>query len=320
MKTLPRLTFLLCLTFAACATMNTNSYGPFLLDYKGYKTPAEFGEGYYNFITPAVVEHWDARFTKDGAKVLAELPVKRDLAYGPKPTNTMDFFPALEHPETAPTLVYIHGGLWFLSDKKDTHCLAPGYVRHGVNFLTINYSLAPKVDLATIVKECQTAVAWAYTHAGELGIDTHKFIVSGHSAGGQLCTMMNSTDWPKFQSGLPADVLKGCVGISGFYDIEPTPGTFVDEGAKVPHDQYVTYNSLRHIRPKLPPVLLIIGAKESSLLQQQTQGYAVKFREAGNAAETKVVVGEDHFSVLYEMNRSASSLHHDLIAWIKKHT
>ncbi len=98
--------------------------------YLGYATDEDFYRGYDNFITPEVVAKWDAIFRADSARALAALPGRRELRYGPKERNAIDFFPAAG-PGPAPVLVAIHGGLWFLFDKWFMHFLAEAFTRAG---------------------------------------------------------------------------------------------------------------------------------------------------------------------------------------------
>ena len=68
------------------------------------------------------------------------------------------------------------------------------------------------------MRQICAAIAWVYTRGAELGADPHRLTISGHAAGGHLVAMALATDWPG-EYGLPADVIKGGVAISGLYDL-----------------------------------------------------------------------------------------------------
>ena len=48
-----------------------------------------------------------------------------------------------------------------------------------------------------------------------------RIVVAGHSAGGHLAAMMLATDWPGVEPGLPADLVKGALSLSGVFELEP---------------------------------------------------------------------------------------------------
>jgi arylformamidase len=289
--------------------------GSKMLTYKGYKTAAEFDAGYANNIDAAVVAHWEAFF---GERSRAFAGPRLELAYGPHERNEVDFFPALNAQADAPILVAIHGGLWFLFDKWMMHFLVPAFTAAGVHVACPNYRLAPATGLGDIVGDCRRAVAFVHENREATGAGNGGMYVLGHSAAGQLAAMMASTDWPEFAPRLPRDLLRGFVGVSGFYDIEPFAHTGFQQQTKFALRDYQTWNPVATIRAGMPPGLLITGAKESGLLQEMMDGYAALLRSAAVNVETVDVPAEDHFSVLARLGDGASDVHKRVLAWMRQ--
>jgi arylformamidase len=127
---------------------------------------------------------------------------------------------------------------------------------------------------------------------------------------------MASTNWREFDPRLPADMLDGFIGVSGFYDIEPFAGTGFQQQTKFAISDYKTWNPVNLIHAGMPPGLLITGAKESGLLHEMMDGYAAHLRTAAINVETLDVLGEDHFSVLARLDDPASELHRRVLAWM----
>ena len=119
-----------------------------------------------------------------------------------------------------------------------------------------------------------------------------------------------------FDPHLPARVLDGFIGVSGFYDIEPFADTGFQQKTKFAISDYKTWNPVEMIRTGMPPGLLVIGAKESGLLHEMMDGYAAHLRAAKVSVETVDVPGEDHFSVLARLGDAASELHERVLAWM----
>lgn len=285
-----------------------------MLTYRAYKTPAEFDAGYANNIDATVVANWEAFFREKSSALSAP---RLELAYGPHERNEIDFFPALNAPPDAPTLVAIHGGLWFLFDKWMMHFLVPAFTAAGVHVACPNYRLAPAAGLPDIVGDCRRATAFIHDNRDATGAGSGALYVLGHSAAGQLAAAVASTDWPQFDPLLPARVVDGFIGISGFYDIEPFAGTGFQQQTKFAIGDYAVWNPVNLIRAGMPPGLLITGAKESGLLHEMMDGYAAQLRSAAIKIETLDVPGEDHFSVLARLGDAVSEVHQRVLRWMR---
>jgi arylformamidase len=177
-----------------------------------------------------------------------------------------------------------------------------------------NYRLAPTAGLGDIVGDCRRAVAFIHDNRDATGAGTGGLYVFGHSAAGQLAAVVASTDWPEFDPHLPAHVLDGFIGVSGFYDIEPFADTGFQQQTKFAIGGYRIWNPVNLIRAGMPPGLLITGANESGLLHEMMDGYAAQLRSAAVAVETIDAPDEDHFSVLARLGDAKSELNKRVLA------
>ena len=78
-----------------------------------------------------------------------------------------------------------------------------------------------------------SVIAWVYKNAASFGGNASRFYIGGHSSGGHLCGVTMVTDWQK-DFGLPADIIKGGLCMSGMYDEFEAPSRFVAR-ASDPH-------------------------------------------------------------------------------------
>src|SRR4029453_2751677 len=161
-----------------------------------------------------VPEHVEinARWQTASAAYRATARADLDQTYGPGDRHRYDLFLAGE--ANAPLVVYIHGGYWQRGDRKDYAFLAQALNAAGIDVALPSYSLCPAVSVMDIVAELRTCLAaiWQKTRKHP--------VVTGHSAGGHLTAAMVATDWSKV-AGVPADLVRAGVAISGVFDLPP---------------------------------------------------------------------------------------------------
>lgn len=237
------------------ATLSANT--DFALE---YNVPARIPE------YPSILAAWHEQSTL----LRSRLPGRYDLQYGASAIESLDYFPAANHAQDAPLLVFIHGGFWRRLHKDDFTWVAPAYVERGVSVAVLNYGLAPSTSLDEIVRQTQGAMAWLYRHAAELGFNRNRIVVSGHSAGGQLACMMLATDWPAFDTSLPNKLLAGCVALSPLSDLAPLAHVpaFQDDLDFTP-ERIAAFSPVRLKPIAGAPLIGAVGGKESDEFKRQ---------------------------------------------------
>jgi arylformamidase len=203
--------------------------------------------------------------------------------------------------------VFVHGGYWRSFDKQDFSFVARGLQPAGVLVAVVNYALIPTVDMDELVRQVRASVAWLHRNVAALGGDPARLTVSGHSAGGHLVAMLMSTDWGRF-AGLPGDVVKAGLGISGLYDLEPIRLSYLNETLGLTMET-ARRNSPVHLVPAAAGRLVLpVGAKEGDEYHRQTESLAAAWRRRGLAVEVMDMAGHDHFSIITEPGEPGTPL------------
>lgn len=236
-----------------------------------------------------------------------------DLAYGTAERQRLDIFAAGNR---APTLVYLHGGYWQSGDKSAYSFVAEPFVSHGVSFVVMGYTLCPQTTVPGITEEIRRGFSWLYRNAERYGLSPDRLNATGHSAGGHLTAMMLATDWNAHEGGLPADLVKAGIPISGLYDLAPLRRTSINRAARIDED------AARHCSPLFidprpgTPVLVVVGGGETDAFHRQTAALVERWSAAGARAEGYVEPGVDHFDVVERLADPGSALFRKALAWL----
>lgn len=262
---------------------------------------------------PDTLEVLDAMAAR-GAAAREKLEGRWDIRFGDRPKETLDLFPAQSDAfgSTPPAQIFIHGGYWRGSDKHAHSHLATDIVNAGVTQIQPNYDLCPEVTLDDIVDEVRNSVIYVYNNASELGIDRERIYISGHSAGGHLTGMMMRQDWTAY--GLPADVFKGAVPVSGVFDPEPVMHTTVNVDVQMDTEMARRNDSLSHPPLNSAPVIAVVGGKEPEGFHWLSQQYVETCRAAGLEAEYISIPDFHHFTVIEEVFRAGSETFGKMLA------
>lgn len=228
-----------------------------------------------------------------------------DVPYGPEDTEKLDLF-LPDAPNGAPVEMYIHGGFWRSREKGDFSYIGGPIVEAGGIAAIVDYALCPAVTLDEIVRQMRACVVWLYGNIAEHGGDPNRIHVTGHSAGGHLAAMLLATDWTTL--GVPADVLKSVVPISGVFEIEPVMSTSVQEAVQLT-PEIAERNSPAFLPAKSQPAVAVtVGTSESEEFQRQSNAYAKAIRAQGLAVDYFEMPEQNHFSILTESTESGNRL------------
>lgn len=241
-----------------------------------------------------------------------------DVPFGPTRDEYVDIYPA-EGDAGRPVLMFIHGGFWRILSAKEFALVAPGPVARGVDVVVTNYSLAPKVTLEEITRQSRAAVAWVHANAASWGGDPERIFVAGHSAGGQQVALLRHTDWAG-EYGLPADVIKGVVPISGLFDLRPLPYSFVAPALQLSRRTVETQSPQLLAPCPGPPMLVSWGDAETAEFRRQSVDYLASSTEAGLDADGLPLPGDDHFAAVMELNDPHSTLTDAVLAFMERCT
>ena len=273
--------------------------------YRGYDRAALDAQYNNRARIPEYVEYFE-RWLNWSAETRAALPGGRDVAYGDLPVETLDIFPAERH--DAPILIMIHGGYWYSLDKHHDSFVAEGCRPHGVATVVINYGLAPDYRMDEIVRQNRAAAAWVWRNAASIGGDPRRIHALGQSAGGHLAAMLLATDWPAFGPGLPADLVKSAVSISGIYDLEPIRLCYLNDKVGMDEAEAQRNSPVGQRYPVAAPLMLVSGDIESEEYERQANAMTAVWEAHGYPLNRLELAGYNHFTMADQLRDPDSDL------------
>ncbi|NML64030.1 alpha/beta hydrolase [Hymenobacter sp. RP-2-7] len=155
------------------------------------------------------------------AQMQAAYRVTKDVAYGADPEQKLDMYlsPTANHlKQKNYTIVFLHGGGYYVSDKTREERYIQPYLKKGLNVVNMNYRIKRGVPLAT--EDLTYALNFLQANNATYHLDLSRIIVTGFSAGAHIASLVAVTAndpayTPKLDSGLK---IAGVVNFSGPVD------------------------------------------------------------------------------------------------------
>jgi arylformamidase len=231
------------------------------------------------------------------AKSALDAPVR--YSFGSSEIEGLDWYSP--GGDGGPVHVHFYGGAWrsgesvgnaYIADlslEVGAHCVIPDYVKVGDT----------NGDLMPLGEQCRRAVAWVYSNAERLGADPERIVVSGHSAGAHLAGVVLTTDWAEY--GLPADVVKKGLCVSGMFDLYPVSLSSRNEYVAFTDQAVDALSPIRHLDLVQAEVVVAAGTRESPEFQRQSREFHAALEAEGKQTSLLMAEGLNHFEILLDL-------------------
>jgi arylformamidase len=215
------------------------------------------------------------------------------VAYGPTEVEKLDIYRTKQ--SKAPIFVFIHGGAWLGGEAKNYGDSAELFVNAGAHYIALDFIAIKDAggDLRIMAEQVRRGITWVYKNAASFGGDPDRFYIGGHSSGGHLCGVALVTDWQK-QFGLPSDLVKGGLCMSGMYDMKAVRLSRRSSYVHFNDEMEQVMSSQRHLDLLRAPIIVTYGTNETPEFQRQNRDFSAAVKAAGKPAELIEAVGYNH--------------------------
>ncbi|MEP0393014.1 MAG: alpha/beta hydrolase [Erythrobacter sp.] len=214
---------------------------------------------------------------------LATMQPSSSLAYGSDERQKVDFFAPQNNGDESFLIMHIHGGGWSIGsrkavDEKPLHFTGSGYA-----FASTGYRLLPDAQVEQQAADIGRSLRLLREQASELGINSDRIVIMGHSAGAHLAALIG-TD-PKY-AGTAFDAIEGVILLDGAaYNI---PAQLRSEDALLPRLFKRTFGDDVSRQRALSPITHVGGGDAPNwliLFDADRAPSGDRSKELGNALE-----------------------------------
>lgn len=252
---------------------------------------------------------------KDGG-----VEVVRDIAYGAHERHRLDLYIPRQADPGVPVVFFAYGGAWDSGERDDY-----GFVGHALaarGYLTViaDYRIGPETVYPGFVEDSASAVAWVREHVGEYGGNAGNLFLAGHSAGAY--NVMMTALAPRFAEIAGNEPFRGVIGLSGPYDFYPFD-VAASQNAFGHYPDPEDTQPVNHVDVGPPPLLLVHGADDGTVLLRNSTRLGSLAEEAGGAVDLKVYQGAGHADTLVSIAmplRWRYPVLEDMVAFMRANT
>jgi arylformamidase len=236
------------------------------------------------------------RYSSNSEITRARLGQPQRVAYGPTEIEKLDIY-RTKRPN-APIFVFIHGGAWRVESAKEYAFPAETFVNAGAHYVLPDFVWVQDAggSLVPIANQVRRAIAWVYKNAKSFGGDPSRLYVGGHSSGGHLAGVALTTDWQK-DFGLPANMIRGGVCLSGLYDLTPVRLSARSSYVKFDDAMVDALSSQRHLDQLHSPLIVAYGTYETPEFQRQNREFAAAVKATGKPVQLIVAENYSHLEM-----------------------
>jgi arylformamidase len=173
------------------------------------------------------------------------------------------------------------------------------FVNAGAHYVALDFIQIKEAngDLRLMADQVRRAITWVYKNAKTFDGDPARLYIGGHSSGGHLCGVPLVTNWEKGY-GLPADVVKGGLCMSGMYDLRPVRLSKRSSFTKFTDEMEQTMSSQRYLDLLRTPIIVTYGTNETPEFQRQSRDFAAAVKSAGKPVQLVAAANYNHLEML----------------------
>jgi acetyl esterase/lipase len=158
---------------------------------------------------------------KSAEQLAANYKVLKNISYGSDKEEDLDIYISKDAKKLSNknfTVIFLHGGGYYLSDKSKEEKYIQPYLDKGMNVVNLNYRLKRGIPIAT--KDLTNALHFLKANNGTYQLNLNRIILTGFSAGAHIASYVGiSANNPIYKNKLDEGIkISGIINFSGPVD------------------------------------------------------------------------------------------------------
>lgn len=270
--------------------------------------PPEIPDGYSSLTTMKIAYFFGSlNLVEKDFPVPDNIKEHKDIVYKTIDSTELklDIYHSKNISESAPLLVFIHGGAWKKGDKHDYLRYLVDFAQKGYVTATVQYRFTKKAKFPAQLLDVNAAVTWLKQNADNYHIDNKNIAVIGGSAGGHLAMMAGYTsDIPDFSAANDSLIYSYVQAVVNLYGPSDLTTEYAREQSSVINligksfaeapELYKKASPMAYISSSCPPTLIFQGTLDDLVPFSQSDSLKSKLDKAGAISEYHRLEGWPH--------------------------
>ncbi|MDZ7785332.1 MAG: alpha/beta hydrolase [Halioglobus sp.] len=233
---------------------------------------------------------------------LSDLRRESNLHYGNKAHQRLDIYlPGDDIEARRQLIVFIYGGGWTTGARENYYFVADALTSAGYAVAIPDYIKYPGGEFPAFVQDVALSIAWLSANIERFAaIDD--IIIMGHSAGAHTGALILTDPGYLAAHGLDARNISAFIGMAGPYGFTPKEEHYRNIFANL--QDYTRMQPLHFANGDEPPMLLMHGSGDTTVLPANTRKFARKVNDLGGTAMTQFYDNKSHVSILLSLSRA----------------
>lgn len=246
-----------------------------------------------------------------------------DIEYGAHDRQKLDIYMPVDGTQntTKKTIVFFYGGSWESGHKEDYKFVAEAFTSMGFNVVIPDYRVYPEVIFPDFVDDAARAIDWVKTNIAKHGGDSEQVFVAGHSAGAHIAALLVLDKRYLARYALEPSDLRGMIGLAGPYDFLPLKSDTLKTIFGSEQQRWQS-QPIHFVDGKSPPILLLVGNNDLTVLPKNSRNLAAKIQEKKGNVELVEFDGYGHVAMVSKLAkplRGEGRLLSEIITFIQQH-
>lgn len=221
-----------------------------------------------------------------------------EASYGSGSSDKLDIYvPRVSGGQKQEVIVFYYGGRWRYGSKENFRFVGAALARRGFVTVIPEFRKYPEVRFPVFVEDAARALAWVDEHIEDHGGRRDRIHLAGHSSGAHMAVLLTvDTHYLAAQGKDARVIIKDFAGLAGPYAFTPEDKDLVEIFG--PPDRYLLMQATTFVEGKEPPMFLLYGQDDTTVLAYNHERLAKRIRAKGGRVEVATYPDLGHLGII----------------------